>query len=196
MSLPPRVDSFRVFQWNSGGLPQSKRMELLMTLHEKEIDVFSIKEANLTSKNLNYYPFKRCCLYVHLKFKQVVSGILIGVKKELTADFRIIKAMGTDCDKNEVVFLDVWKSEVLFMILAIYRPSCNSPDFSYVNPCQHTLFVDDFNAHSPMWGYSYTNDAEGKVQDFYARLLSNLYTTRKIPTHIFIKIAEALSQTY
>ncbi|GFT03126.1 hypothetical protein NPIL_305311 [Nephila pilipes] len=96
MSLPPRVDSFRVLQWNASALSQSKRMELLMTLHEKEIDVFSIMKANLASENLKYCPLKRYSLYVFPKFRQIARGILISVKKELTADFRIIKAMGTD----------------------------------------------------------------------------------------------------
>ncbi|GFS46532.1 hypothetical protein NPIL_585501 [Nephila pilipes] len=94
MSLPPRVDSFRVLQWNAGRLSQST--ELLMNLHEKEIDVCSIMEANLTSENLKYYSFKGYSFYELPKFRQVVSGILIGVKKELTADLRMIKAMTTD----------------------------------------------------------------------------------------------------
>ncbi|GFT72665.1 hypothetical protein NPIL_373461, partial [Nephila pilipes] len=93
-----------------GGLPQSKRTDPLMTLHEKEIDVFSVMKTNLTPETLKYYPFNGYSLNVLPIFRHVASGILMGVKKELTADFRIIKAMGTDCDKIEVVHLDVWKS--------------------------------------------------------------------------------------
>ncbi|GFT19287.1 hypothetical protein NPIL_30121 [Nephila pilipes] len=81
MSPSPRVHSFPVLQWNAGGLSQSKRTEFLMILHEKEIDVFSIMEANLTSENLKNYLFKEYSLYVLPNFKQVASGI----KKELTA---------------------------------------------------------------------------------------------------------------
>ncbi|GFS98400.1 hypothetical protein NPIL_383231, partial [Nephila pilipes] len=64
MSLPTRVNSFQVLQWNAGGLSQSKRTELLMTLREKEIDVFSIMGANLTCENPKYYSFKGYSLYV------------------------------------------------------------------------------------------------------------------------------------
>ncbi|GFT63009.1 hypothetical protein NPIL_685061 [Nephila pilipes] len=74
--------------------------------------------------------------------------------------------MGTDCDKSEVVHLDVWKSGVLLKILAICSPPCNSSDFSYVNHCKHTIFVADFKAHSPIGVYSDTNEAGGRVQDF------------------------------
>ncbi|GFU43047.1 hypothetical protein NPIL_456761 [Nephila pilipes] len=104
--------------------------------------------------------------YVLPKFRQVSSGILNGVKKELKADFRFIKMMRTDCNKSEVVHWGVWKRGVLFKILAVYSPSCNSPDISYVNHCKHTIFVSHFNVHSPMWYYSDTNEAEGRVQDF------------------------------
>ncbi|GFU44250.1 hypothetical protein NPIL_259421 [Nephila pilipes] len=129
-------------------------------------------EANLTSENLKYYPFKGYSLYVLPKFRQVAGGILIGVIKELTADFCIIKVMETDCDKSGVVSMNVWKSGVVSMnvwksgvlkILGIYSPPCNSPDFSYVNHCKYTIFVGNFNAHSLMRGYYDTSEAEGRV---------------------------------
>ncbi|GFY71750.1 hypothetical protein TNIN_265911 [Trichonephila inaurata madagascariensis] len=89
-------------------------------------------EANLSTENLKYYPFKGFSLCVLTKSRQVASGILIGVKRELTAEFRIIKAMGVDSDKSEIVHLDVWKCGVHFKNLATYSPPCNHPDFSYV----------------------------------------------------------------
>ncbi|GFT41939.1 hypothetical protein NPIL_507771 [Nephila pilipes] len=70
--------------------------------------------------------------------------------------------MGTDCDKCEVVHLDVWESGGVFKILAIYSP----PDCSYINHCKHTIFIGDFNAQSPVWGYFVTNEAGGRVQVF------------------------------
>ncbi|GFT62025.1 hypothetical protein NPIL_326991 [Nephila pilipes] len=116
MSLPSRVDSFRVLQWNADGLPQSK----CTTSYQWHAD---------------------------------------GVKKELKAEFRIIKEMGTDWNKREIVHLEVWKRGVLIQILAIFSPPCNSPDFSYVNHGKHAVSFSDFNAPSPMWGYSVRNEA-------------------------------------
>ncbi|GIX67832.1 hypothetical protein CEXT_214621 [Caerostris extrusa] len=72
----------------------------------------------------------------------------------------------TDSDKSEVVHLDVWKSGAHFKILAIYSPPCNQPNFSYVNHLKHSIFIGDFNAHSPSWGYSDTNEAGRRVHDF------------------------------
>ncbi|GIY78088.1 hypothetical protein CEXT_566181 [Caerostris extrusa] len=110
MSSSPLFDTLRVLQWNAGGLSQSKRAELLLTLCEKDIDVFTIMEANLTTEKLKYYSFKGYSLYVLEKSRQAASGILIGVKRELTTDFRIIKAMGADNVKSEVEHgcLDIW----------------------------------------------------------------------------------------
>ncbi|GFU51679.1 hypothetical protein NPIL_147801 [Nephila pilipes] len=153
-------------------------------------------EANLTSENLKYYHSKVYSLYALPKFRQVASGILIGVKKELAANFRIIKAMATDCDKSEVVHLDVWKSRVLFKILAIYNLPCNSPDFSYVNHCKHTIFVGDFNAYFPKWGYSNTNESGGRVQNFLSSSIFELVYNKEDPTLIYITMAEALSWIY
>ncbi|GFS67112.1 hypothetical protein NPIL_603231, partial [Nephila pilipes] len=73
------------------GLSLSKRTEPLITLHEEEIDIFSIMESDLASKNLKYYSLKGYSLYVLPKLRQVASSILIGVKKELAADFCIMK---------------------------------------------------------------------------------------------------------
>ncbi|GFS94744.1 hypothetical protein NPIL_509741 [Nephila pilipes] len=172
MSLPPRVESFRVFQWNAGGLSQSKRTELLKILHEKEIDVFSIMETNLASENLKCYPFK--------------------------GDDQLLSQL-SDCDKGEVAHLDVWKSGVLFKILDLYSPPCNSPDFSYVNHGKHTIFVGDFNAHSPihltfpcdtftcgtftsMWYIHFdTNEAGGRVQDFLSSSTFELVYNKEDP---------------
>ncbi|GFT30262.1 hypothetical protein TNCV_3467121 [Trichonephila clavipes] len=147
MSHLPQVGSLRVLQWNDGGLSQSKRKELLQTLSQKYFDVFTIMEANLTTENLKYYPFKGF-LFMCLQNLDVASGIVIGVKREVTADFRIIKAMGVEYDKSEVTHLDVWKCGIHFKILAIYSPPCNYPDFSCVTHFKHYIFIGDVNAHS------------------------------------------------
>jgi exonuclease III len=80
------VSVLRLLQWNAGGLSQAKRMELLQTLHERDIDVFTIMEANLTADSRKYYPFQGYSLFVLTKFRQIASGILVGVKRNLTAD--------------------------------------------------------------------------------------------------------------
>ncbi|GFT32143.1 hypothetical protein NPIL_613401 [Nephila pilipes] len=87
--------------------------------------------------------------------------------------------MGTNYDKSEVVHLDVWKNGVLFKILAIYSPPCNSPDFSYVNHGNHTIFVGDFNAHSPFGVTLIQMKPEGKFRIFLTRIPSNMYITKK-----------------
>ncbi|GFY38071.1 hypothetical protein TNIN_443421 [Trichonephila inaurata madagascariensis] len=79
MSHQPQVDTLRGLQWNAGGLSQSKRKSFFR-LCEKDIDVFTIMEANLTTENLKYHPFKGFFLYMLAKSRQVARGILISVK--------------------------------------------------------------------------------------------------------------------
>ncbi|GFX99605.1 hypothetical protein TNCV_5026581 [Trichonephila clavipes] len=115
------------------------------------------------------------------KSRQVASGILIRVKRELTADFRIIKMMEVDSDKSEVVHLDVWKCGVHFKILSICIPHCNHPDFSYVNHVKHSIFIRDFNAPSSVWGYSDTNEFDRRIQDFLNSTTFELLYKKKDP---------------
>ncbi|GFV43481.1 hypothetical protein TNCV_4592051 [Trichonephila clavipes] len=90
----------------------------------------------------------------------------VGIKRELIANFRIIKAMGVDSDKREVDNLDVWKCRVHFQILAIYSPFCNHPAFSNVNHLKHSIFIWDINAHSLAWEYSVANEVGWRIQNF------------------------------
>ncbi|GIY82785.1 hypothetical protein CEXT_276901 [Caerostris extrusa] len=101
---------------------------------------------------------------------------------------------GTDSDKSEVVHLDVWKSGAHFKILAIYSPPSNQPIFSYVNHLKHSIFIGDYNAHSPPWGYSDPNEAGRRVHDFLCSTTFELIYDKKIPTPICITMVEAQPQ--
>ncbi|GFU36006.1 hypothetical protein NPIL_254471 [Nephila pilipes] len=102
-------------------------------------------------------------------------------RKSTTADFCIIKTMGTVCNKSEVVHLDVCKSRIIFKILAIYSFPYNYPEFSYVNHGKHTIFVGDFNTHSPMWCYSDINEARERVQEFLSSSTFELVNNKEDP---------------
>ncbi|GFU92489.1 hypothetical protein TNCV_4794181 [Trichonephila clavipes] len=67
MPRPSQTDTLRVLQWNAGELSQSKRKELLQTLSEKHIDVFTVLEANL-----KYYHFIKDFLFMCLSAKPFV----------------------------------------------------------------------------------------------------------------------------
>ncbi|GFY76161.1 reverse transcriptase domain-containing protein [Trichonephila inaurata madagascariensis] len=129
-------------------------------------------EANLSNDKLKYFSFKGYSLYILPKSRQMVSGLLVGVKTGLTADFRIIKDMDCSPDKNEVIKLNLWKNGKRFNILAIYSPPNNKPDFSYLNSSTRTVLMGDFNAHSPIWGYIDSNNAGKSVEDL---LNSNIF---------------------
>ncbi|GIY49276.1 hypothetical protein CEXT_324861 [Caerostris extrusa] len=48
-------------------------------------------EANLTLDTVKFYPFPGYKLYLLPKYRKVASGILVGIKDTLTADFEFFK---------------------------------------------------------------------------------------------------------
>ncbi|GFS33876.1 hypothetical protein TNIN_28841 [Trichonephila inaurata madagascariensis] len=80
MSHQPQVDTLR--GGYSGTLADcpNPSARSFFRLCEKDIDVFTIMEANLTTENLKYHPFKGFFLYMLAKSRQVARGILISVK--------------------------------------------------------------------------------------------------------------------
>ena len=89
------------------------------------------------------------CIYFP-KERQIASGILIGVKNNLTSSLIITKEI-TELDKIEIAKLDLWRSEEHFSIYFVYNPSNNIPNLSFLKINQKTVVVVDFNAH-PKFG--------------------------------------------
>ena len=64
------------------------------TLLKFDIEVFTIMKANLTDEQLNCSSFFGYVTYLLPKFRQVASGILVGVKRGFIADFEVFKTKG------------------------------------------------------------------------------------------------------
>lgn len=75
-------------------------------------------------------------------------------------------------DKSEIVQLDVWHERRKirkFTIITIYSPPKNKPDFSFIDRSPGTIFLGDFNAHFPLWGYNDIKPAGRAVEDLLIR---------------------------
>ena len=101
--------SLKILQWNAGGLSQSKKTELLLNLVKHNVDIFAIMEANLTAEKLIYYQLNGYTLYSLPKYRQIASGILIGVSNSLCAEFKMVIEMSSSEDKSEILKVNVWK---------------------------------------------------------------------------------------
>jgi len=82
--------SLKILQWNAGGLSQSKKTELHINLIKHDVDIFAIMEANSTAEKLIYYQLNGYTLHSLPKYRQIASGILIGVSNSLCAEFKIV----------------------------------------------------------------------------------------------------------
>ena len=92
-------------------MSQNKKTELHLNLVKHNVDIFAIMETNLMAEKLIYYQLSGYTHYSLPKYRQVASGILIGVSNSLCAEFKIIKEMGNSEDKSEIVKVNVWKKE-------------------------------------------------------------------------------------
>ena len=148
------------------------------------MDVFVVIEANLTTEKLNYYQLNSYTLYNLLKYRQTARGILIGVSNSLCTDLKTVKEMGNSEDKSEIVKVNVWKQGNNFTIYTIHNPP-KKPDFTSLTVTSKTTIMEDFNAHSPEWGYKDTNTAGKELEDLLnTSTLELIYDDTHPPTYL------------
>ncbi|GFU22977.1 hypothetical protein TNCV_3946521 [Trichonephila clavipes] len=71
-------------------------------------------------------------LYIFSR-KQVASGILVGIKNDLTADIRDIKEIRVPQDQSKIARLRIWCPGYVFQIYALYiPPDCKPEHFNYL----------------------------------------------------------------
>jgi len=157
--------SLKILQWNARGLSQSKKTELRLNLVKHDVDIFAIMEATLTAEKLIYYQLNGYTLYSLPKYRQIASGILIGISNSLCAEFNIVKEMGSSEYKSEIVKANVWKKGNNFTIYAIYNSPNNKPHFTSFHVTSKTVMIGDFNVHSLKWGDKNTNAAGKEMED-------------------------------
>ncbi|KAJ4427120.1 hypothetical protein ANN_24736 [Periplaneta americana] len=144
---------------------QDKKTELAKVLFTKQVDVFGIMEANICNNQKKYFSIKGYTTYLLLKGRQIASGMLIGVRNNLTSNFKIMKEMN-ETDKIEIAYLDLWRSKEHFSIYFVYNPPNNSPDLNIFDISHKTIIMGDFNAHSKLWGYRNQNTAGKAMEDW------------------------------
>jgi hypothetical protein len=85
----------KILQWNAGGMSQNKKTELHLNLVKHNVDIFAIMETNLTAEKLIYCQLSGYTLYSLPKYRQIASGMLVGVRNSLSAEFKIVKKWAT-----------------------------------------------------------------------------------------------------
>ena len=156
----------KILQWNAGGLSSAKMTELKQTTARNDADLLIINEASTTAENVQYYNIKGFTNYTLPKAKQIASGILAIVWKDLKTEFKIIKEMN-DQDTAEIVKIQIWKENKRFTIYGICSPPGNKNlCLDILDITSTTIVIGDFNAASPSWGYNYYNHAGRTVEEF------------------------------
>ncbi|GFS69504.1 hypothetical protein NPIL_501871 [Nephila pilipes] len=115
-------------------------------------------EDNLTNET-QIFSFPGYSFYLLPKFRKIASGILVGVKNSLIANFDMYKQLGESEDKSKIVRIDVWKEYHHYKIYALY-PACKS-NLSVLTVEQKTVVIRGMKSHSLRWGYD-DSDASGR----------------------------------
>ncbi|GFS77721.1 hypothetical protein NPIL_227281 [Nephila pilipes] len=79
-SIPWKSKDFNILEWNAGGLYQAKKTDLRETLLTFDIDVIAIMKVNLTEEQLKFPQSLGYVTYLLSKFRQIASGIFVGIK--------------------------------------------------------------------------------------------------------------------
>lgn len=91
--------------------------------------------------------------------------MVIGVKKELSCRFKILKEM-TNAHRLEAVSIEVWKNKIKIPCIAVYNSPKNTGCYD-VLPCEEKCSIfGDFNSPSTRWGYNSTTSAGRNAEDF------------------------------
>ncbi|GFS39047.1 uncharacterized protein TNIN_68041 [Trichonephila inaurata madagascariensis] len=92
--------SLKVLFWNAGGLTLNKFIELKTVISKESPDAIGIAESGSSADNLRFFPLKGYKSYSLGRSRQIVSGIVIFVKNDLTAEPLLKHAM-TSSDSLE-----------------------------------------------------------------------------------------------
>ena len=180
LRLLPPPDSFRILQWNAGGL-RARSTELLHFLSSHPVDLICIQESNLNSSSSLRIPgfSARRSDRTHSR-----SGILSSDTTHASGGVIIFVRQGLSFSKlstSSLSSLDPYSDYVGFNIslnnssslsfLNVYAPSIRfSPtdgrtdSFSLsILPSSRNLFIlGEFNCHPPLWDSRVTSDRCGE----------------------------------
>jgi ribonuclease HI len=154
--------------WNAGGLTEAKYIELKTIIRNNNIDAFAIVEAGSISdtNNLDKAEFEGYKIYNLPRSRQISTGMIIGVKVELTATFHIIHEMEEN-DKIEIAQLEVWNTHTKTKFIIIYNPPLNEPkNLDLVEVDESTILVGDFNAPNELWNYNTTSRVGSLIEEY------------------------------
>ena len=149
----------KIIQWNCNGL-RGHRVELELLLSNYSPSIVCLQETKLTPDKENGMTFKGYVTY-YKSNQSGNGGVGILVKNEV---FKSRVPLKTNL---QAIAVCVTIRGTTFIISSIYAPpNSNPPLTEYRNLIgqfpKPFLLCGDFNAHSPLWASSYTND-HGKV---------------------------------
>lgn len=194
-----RTSTFNIIFWNAGGMTDCKLLEFENNVCQHNPDLFAIVDSGSLSEQDEKLKnhFKNYQIKTKSHDRKLSSGMIIGIRRELSCTYKIIKKMNNQ-DTMEAISIIVYKNKETFPCTVIYNPPKNIGNFDLMPIENDCLIFCDFNSPSTRWNHSNTTPAGKNLEDFIDttpvdRISSN--TSSKL-TQIFfllIKISVSLS---
>ena len=151
-----RPTTMNIFQANVDGL-RKKKTELKKLFHDKNIHIALLKETQHRScdTHITGYTAYPCKCYK-------CRGIITYIRNDVQGDV-------TPCtadSPNDILLATIWFGDRKVKVYNIYSPPKETFTFSATETIfKNTILFGDFNAHSPLWGYSDYNPSGLNVEN-------------------------------
>ncbi|GFY48298.1 uncharacterized protein TNIN_475361 [Trichonephila inaurata madagascariensis] len=133
---------------------------------KEDSDVFAIVEAGASTDHLEYYRHHGYVFYTLPRSRQIASSIIVKIKNNITANFKILHEMQDNT--FGAVELNLWKGNTQTKLIFAYNPPGNPPLIHILESSldKNIIIIGDFNSHSPKWGYRDINPQGRIMEDF------------------------------
>ena len=149
-----------IFQLNICGL-NKKKTELEKVLNDRKVHIALLQETLHNNADLHITGYTSyACKCTNCR------GIVTYIRNDLTAEVQ----HQTSNTKTDIQKCTVWRDNKKYKIYNVYSPpleECRIDDLQD-NIYQNTIVAGDFNGHSPLWGYTDTNNTGKYLEELCA----------------------------
>ena len=157
---PQTPNVLNILQLNICGLSK-KKTELAKVFNERKVHIALLQETLHNNAELHITGYTSyACRCTDCR------GIVTYIRNDLTADV----THQTPNTPTDVQKCTVWKDNKKYKIYNVYSPPLEVCRIEELQDGihQNTIIAGDFNGHSPLWGYTDTNDTGRYIEELCA----------------------------
>ena len=171
-----------ILQANVCGISK-KKIELAHLFSERNIHVALIQESlhHCEDPYISNYTHTTCG-----HAKDSCRGIVTYIRNDITG---VVENLNTD-NPSDQQKITIWISGSKYTIFNIYNPPWNTVSFNSIieTNLKKTIVADDFNGHSPEWGYENYNNTGKVIEDLCESTNRTVLQDENSPPTLLFKV--------